>query len=77
VYTAYDGQRGQPALISSLRKLPLTVQDVQSGGMYAGTEHKPASVRKRVTLPPGKALAAVVATLRFPSRYSRPPGCAI
>ncbi len=52
-------------MISSLRKLPLTVQDVQSGGMYAGTEHKPAGVRKRVTLPLGKALAAVVATLRF------------
>ena len=52
-------------MISSLRKLPLTVQDVQFGGMYAGTEHKPAGVRKRVTLPPGKALAAVVATLRF------------
>ena len=52
-------------MISSLRKLLLTAQDVQSGGMYAGTEHKPAGVRKRVTLPPGKALAAVVATLRF------------
>jgi hypothetical protein len=40
-------------LSSSLRELPLTVQDVQSGGMYAGSEHEPAGVRKRVTLPPG------------------------
>jgi len=57
VHTARDGKRRQPALGSSLRKLPPAVPDVQSGGVFEGTQYEPAGVRIRVLLAPGRAFS--------------------
>jgi hypothetical protein len=56
---------GSPGLTSSLKKLPPAVPDVQAGSVNAGTEHEPAGAQKRVALPPGQALDAVVAVLHL------------
>ena len=50
MHTACYGKRRQPALGSSIRKLPPVVPDVQPGGVFEGTEYEPAGVRTRVLL---------------------------
>ena len=57
VHTARDGKPRQPALGSSLRMLTPTVPDVQSGGVFEGTEYETAGVRTRVLLAPGQAFS--------------------